>query len=191
MSTINITFTTQNIDKKLYEKAILNYLTGHFYHADFDKYVEMNQWTIEVKPVEDAPTTGLEGGTGTLNFGIPHGVTGQRIVKVYVNDRDGDLFFLQNFRTISHELAHMLLIIFYPDHRAKRRHPDFWAKAGDEANFYTTEVHDREFEGRVRTMHVWKTLNNGGKTRLPLSVLDIIDLTDEPDIDRPNIPPSN
>ena len=184
---MNIVFQTKNIDTKLYERAILGYITGHFYHADYDKFVEMNRWTITIKPVEDAPRSDLEGGTGTLNFGIPHGVTGQRVVTIYVNDKAGDMFFLQNFRTISHELAHMVLMIFYPKHRSRRRHPDFWAEAGDEANFYTTEVHDREFEGKIRTMYVWKLLPNGSKTRMPLSVLDILDLTDEPNIDRSNV----
>ena len=188
MSSIKITFSTKNINTKLYEKAILTYLTEHFHHTDYSKYIEMNQWKIEIKPVESAVESDFEGGTGMLNFGIPHGVTGQRIVTVYVNDKNGDLFFLQNFRTISHELAHMLLIIFYPRHRARRRYPDFWASAGDEANFYTTEVHDREFEGRVRTMYIWKELANGTKIRLPLSVLDINDLTDERTIDKRNIP---
>lgn len=188
MPTVQIEFHTEKIDRKKYEAAILEYLFSHVNRNDLDKAHKINQWTIKILPVSMIVNNkDFVGISGTLGGGIPHGVTNAntKMCKIFVNDMKGDLILQQNFMTISHELAHMILSIYYPFRRSRYRYDDkSWGKAGAEGNFFTVEVHDREKEmvtkkKWIRIIWVWKRnfLGRGiGKVYLPC--FDILDLTD-------------
>ena len=109
---MEIKFTTKNLDTKLYEKLILDYIYDHYYHTDYLRYVEQDQWVIEIKP-----TTDYDGSYSDdprfeeLDFSIPHGVTGRGHIICYVTDSSNSLIMLQNMSVICHELAHMILQI--------------------------------------------------------------------------------
>lgn len=194
MPTVRIEFHTEKIDVKKYEYAILEYLFSHVNRSDLDKANKINQWTIKVLPVtmtvNDKDFIGVK---GRLSGGIPHGITNVdlKICKIFVNDMKGDMVLQQNFMTISHELAHLLLSVYYPYKRSRYRHDDkSWGRAGSEGNFYTTEVHDREFEmvsmkKWIRIIRVWKR-KILGKTFgvLYLPCFDITDLTDTRAVNR-------
>jgi len=64
---------------------------------------------------------------------------------------------------ICHELAHMILMIYYPDMVTKQRYDDFYGKTGTDRKFFSSEVHDRVTEGRVKQFKYkltrWKTFN--------------------------------
>ena len=88
---------------------------------------------------------------GFLSATMPHGITGWQEVNVFIKDSNGyGLIVLQNASVITHELAHMILMVYYPDRIVKMRHNDFHGKAGDSRKFFSSEVHDRVAESRVR-----------------------------------------
>ena len=148
---MEIKFTTKNIDTKLYEKLILKYVYDHYYYKDYSRYVEQNKWVIEIKP-----TTDYDGAYTNdprfeeLDFSIPHGITGKGNVVCFVTDSKNNLITLQNMSVICHELAHMILLIYFPDKVVKMRYNDFHGKAGDSRKFFSSEVHDRVTEGRIK-----------------------------------------
>lgn len=148
--------------------------------------MEVNNWTINVYPTLLASYD--FGKIVNLNTQIPHGVCKPttKTVDCYVKDINNDFVMLQNFMTVSHELAHMMLAIFYPDKRSIFRYNDkSWGKVGVEGNFFVTEVHDREKEmvlekKWIRTIEVWRWSlfgRNIGKIYLPS--FDITDLTSQ------------
>lgn len=189
VSSISINFFTKNLDKRKYEDAILEYLFSHIRKKQFWKYAEeFNKWTIKIHDTKNADYDfGKVNNNAKLNNGIPHGVTNKntRVVDVWVSDQSGIYAMLQNFVTIAHELAHLVLIVFFPTTRSQYRHDSkSWGKAGDIGNFSTTEVHDREFEWkdhkRIITIFRWNFLGrNIGK--INLLCLELRDLTDTPE----------
>jgi hypothetical protein len=148
---LEIKFTTKNVDTKLYEKLILQYIYEHYYYKDYKRYMLQDKWVIEIKP-----TTDYNGSYSNdprfeeLDFSIPHGITGRGNIVCYVTDSNNSLIMLQNMSVICHELAHMILQIYYPDKIVKMRHNDFHGKAGDSRKFFSSEVHDRVAEGRFK-----------------------------------------
>jgi hypothetical protein len=188
METIQILFFTDNLDQRKYTDAILEFIFSHFRNKkQYDKIVETNKWIVNIFSSKDAKYN-FDGVNGVLNYGVPHGITNKntRTVDVYVPDLSGDYAMIQNFMTISHELSHMMLAIFYPDKREKYRHTSkSWGRKGDIGNFYVTEVHDREYEMAkhskwIRKISIYKWLffgKNIGKLELPC--FDITDLTSQ------------
>lgn len=151
----------EEIDKKLYEKCILGYIYQHYQYRnqkDSDRYIQQDKWKIDIYNLdlfEDDFYTKDQ--LIDLSTGIPHGVTGKNIVKCYIIDKRNDLFTLQNFSVICHELAHMILYNYYGNQRSTLRHDDFYSKRGDSKNFFSSEVHDRIREGNLRTVTVYRS----------------------------------
>jgi len=89
---MKVIFHTDNIDEVFYRQIIHTYLvdligSNKELGKRYRKY--RNDWKIHIYPSED--WSGIDGrtsDTGTLNSLIPHGVTGEGIVKVYVIDVD-------------------------------------------------------------------------------------------------------
>ena len=187
MSTIQLNFLTNKINERKYTDAILEWIFSHFRSKiQVDKIMEVNNWTINIYPTLLASYD--FGKIVNLNTQIPHGVCKPttKTVDCYVKDINNDFVMLQNFMTVSHELAHMMLAIFYPDKRSTYRYNDkSWGKVGQEGNFFVTEVHDREKEmvlekKWIRTIEVWRWSlagRNIGKIYLPS--FDITDLTSQ------------
>jgi hypothetical protein len=149
---MEIKFTTKKIDRKLYEKLILKYIYDHYYYTDYTRYVAQDKWKIEIKPTTDYDSSfyANDSRAEELDFSIPHGVTGKGSVICYITDSTNNLIMLQNMSVICHELAHMILQVYYPDKVVKMRYNDFHGKAGDMRKFFSCEVHDRAAEGRVK-----------------------------------------
>lgn len=174
-----IDFTTFHIDKKLYQKAILHYIYDHYNVKDYPKLLEQDKWKITLQTLGDFKGNFYDENIKNLNYGIPHGVTGDNIVKCYVSDVTNPMFFMQNMMVICHELAHMILKIYYPKKRGILNHDDVWGRKGSERNFFSTEVHNRVYEKRVRKFFV---LHEGQK--MDFYGVDIEDLTNKRNLSR-------
>ena len=146
-----IKFETDKIDEKLYEKAILHYIYEHYYYRDYDRIVAQDHWKITIASTKEFDRMFYSGvPNDRLDYDIPHGVTGKGDILCYITDSTNPLIFLQNMTVICHELAHMILQIYYPDKLTTQRYDDFYGKAGDQRKFFSSEIHDRLAEGRVR-----------------------------------------
>lgn len=171
---MKINFTTKNIDKKLYSKGILNYIYEHYNYKDYSRLMTQDQWEIKVSPVsESIPDFYLESERTNLSNRIPHGVTGDKEIIVYVLDVDNPMIMLQNFSAIYHECAHMVLKIYYPKLQVQQRTNDFYGKKGQFRKMFSSEVHDRSVEGKFRQIRFFKNYH----TKITLIALDILDLT--------------
>ena len=60
------------------------------------------------------------------------------------------MYTMQNMSVICHELAHMILMIYYPTKTVQQRYNDYYGRAGDTRKFFSCEVHDRVTEGRTK-----------------------------------------
>jgi hypothetical protein len=163
---MKIDFFTKNLDETFYRQMIQQYIADHIKQSmsAYRKYESYhNEWTIEIYPVE-AWGGMLEGGVsvGTTHPGIPHGVTGKGLVKVYVHDDDDmGLKAIQNFAPIFHEVAHMLMIMIMPGIRGTFRNDDLSGnKVGRQANVSTQEVHDRQMEGNTYQVTAYVNFGN-------------------------------
>jgi hypothetical protein len=172
---MEINFTNCDfIDKKLYERCILNYIYQHYsdWKTNYQKYLDQDQWKIEIINLNDFDIKDYGDRYMDISTGIPHGVTGMNVVKCYIIDDKNDMFTIQNFSVICHELAHMVLKIYYPTKRGMLRHGDFYAKKGDIKNFFSQEVHDRVKERNLRTVTVYR--NRFRKFRfIGVNILDL------------------
>ncbi len=130
---------------------ILHYIYEHYSYTDHTRLQEQDKWKIVIKDVKSFDNTFYNGSnTDNLDYSIPHGVTGLGDVTCYLTDSTNPLVRLQNMSVICHELAHMILMIYYPDAITKQRYDDFYGKTGTDRKFFSSEVHDRVAEGRVK-----------------------------------------
>lgn len=130
---------------------ILHYIYEHYSYTDHERLREQDKWKINIKDVKSFDNTFYNGSnTDNLDYSIPHGVTGLGDVTCYLTDSTNPLVRLQNMSVICHELAHMILMIYYPDAITKQRYDDFYGKTGTDRKFFSSEVHDRVAEGRVK-----------------------------------------
>ncbi|MBC8430230.1 MAG: hypothetical protein H8D92_02400 [Pelagibacteraceae bacterium] len=148
---MEIAFETKHLDKNLYSRMILHYIYEHYSYTDHERLREQDKWKINIKDVKSFDNTFYNGSnTDNLDYSIPHGVTGLGDVTCYLTDSTNPLVRLQNMSVICHELAHMILMIYYPDAITKQRYDDFYGKTGTDRKFFSSEVHDRVAEGRVK-----------------------------------------
>ena len=170
---LKVKFATNKIDKTLYRQIIYKYVAEHRDRG--------TDYVIEIHPTDSTKDFGmyLSNRNTVLNAGMPHGVTTRNSCKIYINDvEDYGLIVLQNAGVICHELAHLILITKYWNNkqRVPLRHDDKSGnKAGKLLNIWTSEVHDRETEGRMRYMTVYRKLLYKW-IPITLRVLDIKDL---------------
>ena len=149
---MEINFTTKNIDRKLYQQLILYYIYEHYNPTDFKRIIEQDKWKIEIKRTQDFDKGFYEGAASRdqLDYSIPHGVTGLGTITCYISDNSNNIYTMQNMSVICHELAHMILMIYYPDKIVQQRYDDFYGKAGTNRKFFSSEVHDRITEGKTK-----------------------------------------
>ena len=158
-------FYTKHLDKTLYNQIIYKFVANNIGTSS----ARLPPWKINIYPVESFPDIHPEGAKyhesvdGLISNTMPHGVTGNKVVDVFVKDSDDyGLIVLQNTSVITHELAHMILMIRFNENpnlyrRAALRHDDKSGnKAGQELNKWTQEVHDRESEGNLTNMTVYR-----------------------------------
>ena len=154
-----VNFTTQNIDKKLYEKSILTYIYDHYLFTDQKRIMEQDKWEINIRTLKDFKWNFYDKEIKNLSKKMPHGVTGDNVVDCYVNDENNRMYYLQNMMVVCHELSHMLLKIYYPGIRGKLDQDDTWGKSGDVRNFFSTEIHNRVAQGKTRKLTTWHKSN--------------------------------
>jgi len=176
-----IEFKTDKIDEKLYEKCILHYIYEHYYYKDYNRIVSQDHWKITIASTKEFDRSFYSGvPNDQLDYDIPHGVTGQGDILCYITDSNNPLVFLQNMQVICHELAHMILMIYYPNRLESQRYDDFYGKAGDQRKFFSSEVHDRMAEGKIKQ---YKYPKGWRKYQTYIGV-DISDLTNGRNIER-------
>ena len=177
-------------DALVYESGIIEYVFGSIYHKDTAKINEVNRWTVELRHTSESNLAVFSAlTTEKLSQGIPHGITipTDRRVVCFIPSGSGDLRIIESLQVIYHELAHMLLYLYYKNRRANRRHQDKNAKAGTEGAFLTTEVHDRVFEKKLRNIIFYRNIIQSGKRKKAKFVtrgLDISDITDSRTTDK-------
>ena len=150
-----INFTTETIDRKLYEKSILTYIYDHYLYNDYRRLVEQDKWEINVRTLKDFNWNFYDKNIKNLSKKMPHGVTGDYTVDCYVSDETNRMYYLQNMMVICHELSHMLLKIYYPDTKGTLEKDDTYGKAGSVRNFFSTEIHNRVEQGKTRKFTTW------------------------------------
>lgn len=167
---MKVKFFTKNIDKTFYRQIIHTYINDqleislkNWNSEAVRKFLEFrDSWEIRIyRSREWNWIDGRSENTGILNPLIPHGVTGEGIVNVYILDiNDKGLTSLQNFSAIFHELSHMLLMMIFREKRGILRNDDLGGnKAGKEMNVSTQEVHDRMMENKNMYIRTW--INTG------------------------------
>ena len=170
-----IKFETDKIDESLYEKSILRYIYDHYYYKDYDKYMAQDKWQITIASTKEFDR-GFYSHTPNdqLDYDIPHGVTGQGTVVCYITDSNNPLVFLQNMSVICHELAHMILMVYYPDKLTTQRYDDYYGKAGDQRKFFSSEVHDRVAEGKIKLFkYKYNRFRRSGRDFVGVDITDI------------------
>ena len=171
---MEINFETKNLSVSLYQRMILHFIYEHYHHKDYVRYQEQDKWKINIVSTKDFDRSFYSGvPNDQLDYSIPHGVTGQGHIVCYVTDNDNPLIMLQNMSVICHELAHMILMVYYPDKLTTQKYDDFYGKAGDQRKFFSSEVHDRVVEGRVKQFKCPK----GWRKFINFIGVDISDLT--------------
>ena len=170
------------IDRKLYQKMIYNYIYEHYYYKDYERLQKQDRWKIEIKSTSEYDTSfySSDPRAEELDFSIPHGVTGNGDLICYITNSSNNLVMLQNMSVIIHELAHMILMVYYPNKIVKMRHNDFHGRAGDNRKFFSSEVHDRVTEGNIRTI----TYPTSRWRRIRYVGVDISDITNGRNIKR-------
>jgi hypothetical protein len=156
---MKINFTTSKIERKLYEKSILTYIYDHYLFTDQKRVMEQDKWEINIRTLADFKWNFYDRKIKNLSKKMPHGVTGKYVIECYVNDENNRMYYLQNMMVICHELSHMILKIYYPTLRGSLTYDDTWGKAGDERNFFSTEIHNRVYEGRTKKFKTFHLSN--------------------------------
>ena len=178
---MRLKFETKHLDEKLYEKMILHYIYEHYYYKDYVNYQKQDNWEITIVSTKDFDRSFYSGVPNVqLDYSIPHGVTGQGTVICYVTDSNNPLITLQNMSVICHELAHMILMVYYPNKLTTQRYDDFYGKAGDQRKFFSSEVHDRVVEGKVKQFEV----KTGWRKAMKFVGVDIENITNGRNISR-------
>lgn len=180
-----IEFQTDNIDERLYEKSILKYIYDHYNHKDYARYVAQDKWKITIASTKEFDR-GFYHSTPNdqLDYDIPHGVTGQGTVLCYITDSTNPFVYLQNMSVICHELAHMILMVYYPNKLTTQKYDDYYGKAGDQRKFFSSEVHDRVAEGRVKQFKGFTRFRRGsGRDFVGVDITDITNGRNEIRID--------
>jgi hypothetical protein len=158
-------FYTKHLDKTLYNQIIYKFISNNIDSSSH----KLRDWEINIYPVESFNSIHPQGAKylesigGKMSSTMPHGVTGKDVVDIFVKDSDDyGLIVLQNTSVITHELSHMVLMIRFNDNpqfykRGILRHADKSGNLdGTELNKWTQEVHDRETEGNIINMTVYR-----------------------------------
>ena len=164
---MKVKYHTKQIDKILFNQIIYKFVAENI----GDSSAKLKDWTINIYPVEMFAEVHPQGKAfldtlgGKISDTMPHGITGKDTVDCFVKDsKDYGLIVLQNTAVVAHELSHMILMIRFNDNphfykRGTLRHDDKTGNvAGQQLNKWTQEVHDRESEGRLKNLTVYRKI---------------------------------
>jgi len=185
VGTIKIKVHTKRLGhwKKAYSLAILTYITQHFRYRRWDLYQKMNQWTVNLYPLEKADMRFFYGDRARMSGGIPHGNTGKHVVNLYIFDKPGEIYLRMNMAAaIDHELAHMILYIYDSFKISTVKYDEVgsvgFRKKGQKGKWWSVEVHNREEETRRGSRKYLRNISIiHNRKRVTLRVMDVRDIT--------------
>ena len=156
-----IVFKTKNIDKEKYKDIIqrtiiLNGddgtpLSGYRAWQNFDQ-----TWTLMIIPVTEQEEYKRYYGhlQVEVSHGIAWGVTGQKVIYMFINDSANSFIIRQNVMPLAHELLHALYIDAVGTQHIVRRYNAPEGKAGTSGSRATVIVHDNWY-GSKETIKIW------------------------------------
>jgi|GEM_PF-4561676 len=198
---ISIWFSPKLTNLKPVDKAIIE--TGIIFWGfsdlntppEWEIAKRLNDWTIKIWDSSESNSSEFIALTsGTLNTGIPHGITRKNIkqVDVFIPNVGGIIALRQSFDAISHELCHMIVSILVDikvlPPRWVRNYQDKLMRPGTSGNTETVIVHDRDYEDsngiRPRKRFYRKNFKYQGKNIGPVELvgIDITDLINKTEI---------
>lgn len=156
-----IVFKTKNIDKEKYKDIIqrtiiLNGddgtpLSGYRAWQNFDQ-----TWTLMIIPVTEQEEYKRYYGhlQVEVSDGIAWGVTGQKVIYMFINDSANSFIIRQNVMPLAHELLHALYIDAVGTQHIVRKYNAPEGKAGTSGSRATVIVHDNWY-GSKETIKIW------------------------------------
>lgn len=157
-----IIFKTKNIDKvrmtKIIRRAVmLNGDTGETlsgYKNWLNFYETWTLWIIPVTEQEDYKRFYQHLNIETSD-GIAWGVTGQKVIYMFINDIKNEFILRQNIPPLVHELLHALYIDNVGTNHITRRYDSPEGRAGTRGSSATVIVHDNWY-GSKETIRIWE-----------------------------------
>jgi len=157
-----INFQTKNIKKDVYEKIIRNVIMFNGnngrnmsgYHA-WENFKD--NWELNIMPLKNIDEKyksyfdHLEVKTGE---GIPWGITGKKVIHMFVNDSRNPFVLRSNVMPLAHELLHALYQDSVGTFHITRKFDAPEGKAGTKGAAQSVIVHDNWYGSKV-TMKFW------------------------------------
>lgn len=149
---MDITYHTENLDRRLYDNAIYSYLKTILTKEQYKQFSYFLQ--IDVYPAEKS----VEFFDIKKDKLKPSGVTNKYHLTLYLTDEKTTwkdplmAVFKENMSVIIHELLHALCYGFSPVIRIPNKYNSYYGKKGDIGWYYTVKVHDL-FTGRRTIGH--------------------------------------
>ena len=166
-----------NVNMALINRVIYKFTNEHIYYKDYQKHQARNEWTVKLLHTSEARGF-FEDVTG-INYNIPWGHTGNKEVTIFMHNSKDLRKFMENMSVLTHELAHMLLYIYYPGKRYTLRNNEnysgFSGRRGQQRAFASGYVHDQLAEGKVRDFTVYQYVPR--HQRIRFKVVDLREVT--------------
>jgi len=161
----------------LINRVIYKFTNEHIYYREHTKHVARNQWTIKLLHTSEA--RGFFEDMRGINYTIPWGHTGNKEVTIFMHNSKDLRKFMENMSVLTHELAHMLLYIYYPGRRYTLRNNEnysgFNGRRGQQRAFASGYVHDQLAEGKTRDFTVYQYVPK--HQRIRFKVVDLREVT--------------
>ena len=156
-----IVFKTKNIDEKKYRDSIQRtiMINGHdgTNNSGYKAWQNFDQtWVLMIIPVTEQEEykryySHLQ---VEVSDGIAWGVTGQKVIYMFVNDSANSFIIRQNVMPLAHELLHALYIDAVGTQHIVRRYNAPEGNRGTSGSRATVIVHDNWY-GSKETIKIW------------------------------------
>jgi hypothetical protein len=157
-----INFYTKKIDEKVYEKIIRRtiifngddgtHLSGYKAWKQFE-----SEWELNINPlskVDDKYKSYFEHVEVKTNDGIPWGITGKKVIHMFVNDTKNPFILRSNVMPLAHELLHALYQDQVGTYHITRKYTAPEGRVGTRGAAASVIVHDNWY-GSKETMKFW------------------------------------
>ena len=156
-----IVFKTKNIDEKKYRDIIQRtiMINGHdgTNNSGYKAWQNFDQtWVLMIIPVTEQEEYKRYYGhlQVEVSDGIAWGVTGQKVIYMFVNDSANSFIIRQNVMPLAHELLHALYIDAVGTQHIVRRYNAPEGNRGTSGSRATVIVHDNWY-GSKETIKIW------------------------------------
>jgi hypothetical protein len=157
-----INFETKNIDRVAYTKIIRNII---MFNGDNGKHMSgLNAWhnfkdtwelnILPLKNIDEKYKSYFKHVEVKTNDGIPWGITGKKVVHVFVNDTKNPFILRSNVMPLAHELLHAIYQDAVGTFHITRKYDAPEGKAGTRGAAASVIVHDNWY-GSKETMKFW------------------------------------